>query len=350
MSLGPPFDDSGERLQIGVGAAAGAALMFVAAFAVLAAERSLGDSIRVHVQVARPGALHTGAPLRVGGDTIGEVVAIRGHAAPFEHDAAPVDIEVRLQSRYRERVYRNSTIVAVNPTLLTEALLEVGPPARGAAPQEPVKEGDRLRGVDPADIDRFMLKLYVSVESILRESRELQPEWTAFHQSVVELAKEVRSTLPAVELLRIGVQAGAARSAGTHLFAGLASAGASAAPADVAELLRTVGPLVAELARLGQRLATLEGRASDMAAALGGRQRDLESIRDGLRSAAANASRAETDAEALWQGFAAGRGTLGGFNCDIQLFDELKELHRILKRRPWRILIKRPDAGQRNVR
>jgi hypothetical protein len=61
-------------------------------------------------------------------------------------------------------------------------------------------------------------------------------------------------------------------------------------------------------------------------------------------------NQSQLDVKALIDGFQAGRGTLGGFNRDIQIFDELKEIHRILKRQTWRVLIKRPNPGQRNVR
>lgn len=350
MSLGPPFDDSGERLQLSIGAAAGVVLVFVTAFALLAAERSLGESLNFHVQVARPGALHTGAQLRVAGEPIGEVVAIRGRAADFGRDEAPVDIEVRLQTKFRDRVFRNSTIVAVNPTLLTEALLEVGPPAGGAAPADPVRDGDKLRGVDPADIDQFMFKVYVSVEAVLHETRDLQPEWAEFQRSISAASTQFGETMPADKLLRIGLHAASIRLHAGHLSDVLREADFQTAPDDVKALYRSSQPLVAELSRLATNLDLLQGRASALSSAIGPRQREIARAIAGLRSAIEVSGRVETDARALIKGVENGRGALGGFYRDIQIFDELKEMHRILKRRGWRILIKRPDAGQRNLR
>lgn len=350
MSLGPPFDDSGERLKLGIGAASGCVLIFVTAFALLAAERPLGESINVHVRVARPGALHTGAAVRVAGEQIGEVVAIRGQPAKVGKEDVPVDIEVRLRTQYRDRLYRNSSIVTVNPTLLTEALLEVGPPLHGLAPEGPIQDGDRLRGIDPADIDQFMRKLYDAMEIVLKESRDLEPEWNEFQSSFSGLSSRLQVTLPPEVLLRLGLHAASASASGSHLVDTLRAAGVDKAPAELRALLNTSEPLFKEVSRFAQKLELLQTRASDMNAAINSRQRDILRAFAGLRDAFSATDRIESDAKVLIENFNAGRGTLGGFNRDIQIFDELKEMHRILKRRTWRLLIKRPDAGQRNVR
>lgn len=357
MSLGPPFDETGDRLRLGLGAATAAVLLFVTTFAVLAAERSLGESIVVHVAVARPGALHTGAPVRVAGEPIGEVVAIRGNPSQLSESTAseldahpPVDIEIRLLTRYRDRLFRNSTVVTVNPTLLTEAILEVGPPAKGAAPAEPIADGDHLRGLDPADIDQFMLKLYLSTEAVLREAHDLRPDWDDFQHAASGVSKQLSGALPEGDLLRLGLNATRVRLSAGSVLDKLKTAGVTDAPADVKALVKTTEPLVSELRRLGLALELLEGRTSAFASELTPRQKQLVHAFATLRKAAELGSQAETDLRALAAGVQAGRGTLGGFNVDIQIFDELKEMARILKQRSYRVIIKRPDKGQRNVR
>jgi ABC-type transporter Mla subunit MlaD len=351
LSLGPPFDDSGERLQVGLGAAAAALLLFVGTFAILTAERPLGDSLRVHVMVARPGSLHTGAIVEVAGETIGEVVAIRGQPATGgPTDLAPVDIELRIQQRFQSRLRRNSTIVAVNPSILTEALLEVGPPAHGAAPSPPVTDGETLRGVDPADIDQFMRKLYLSLEAVLREGRDLRPDWQDFTGAVAATATTLDRQLPAELLLRLGLHGTQARLALERLSDSLHRADVAAAPAELQALLATTTPLIDQLLSLARQADSLQSRVHDLTVSLEPRQRQLSRAIAGLGSASRDAQQIVHDAQLLQSDYLNGRGTLGGFQRDIQLFDELKELSRILKRESWRILIKRPSPGQRNLR
>ncbi len=344
MSLGPPFDDakSSDQLRLGLGIGAAALLLFFAGFAILASERSLGDALTLHVDVTRIGTLNTGAVLRLAGEPIGEVVAIRGRRGDPGGDRQPaIDIELRLLRKYRERVRKNSTIVTVNPTLLTEAQLEVGPAWDGAAPGEPVQDGDHLRGVDPADMSVLLLRVYRSLEEALHETKELAPDWNEFSSALSTLSGSVADTLPATDLLRLAVHIEQARRLSSALRDKLKAAEAETAPARVRGLYESGKPLLAELSRLSNQLEILQARARDLDAALTPRRSDLSRIASLFRSTAELGQRANADLKALLWLYENGRGTLGGFNRDIQIFDELKEMHRILKRESWRVIIKR---------
>lgn len=344
MSLGPPFDDadSSERLRLGLGIGAAALLLFFAGFAILASERSLGDSLTVHVDVTRIGTLNTGAVLRLAGEPIGEVVAIRGRRGAAEAgEEPPIDIELRLLRKYRDRVRKNSTIVTVNPTLLTEAQLEVGPAWGGAAPGEPVQEGDHLRGIDPADMSVLLLRVYRSLEDALHETKELSPDWNEFSNALSTLSGHAAETLPAAELLRLAVHIEKARRLAIALRDKLNAAEAETAPARVRGLVDSGKPVVTELTRLANQLELLQTRVRDFDAALAPRRTDLTRISAVFRTTAELGQRAGADVKALIWLYENGRGTIGGFNRDIQIFDELKEMHRILKRESWRVLIKR---------
>lgn len=346
MSLGPPFDDadSSERLRLVLGMGMAALLLFFAGFAILTAERSLGDSLTIHVDVARIGTLHTGAPLRLAGEQIGEVVAIRGQRGDAEEatgSAPRIDIEVRLLRRFRERVFRNSSVVTVNPTLLTEAQLEVGPAWNGEAPGPPVQEGDHLRGVDPAEMSLLLARVYRSLEAAMHEANDLAPDWHDCGSALSTLAAHVRETLPTTELLRLALHIEQARRGIIGLRDTLQAAEAETAPARLRALYEGGKPLVAELSRMAGQLELLQSRVQDLQSALAARSADLKRIEAMFRTAMQLSERVRSDGEALLWLYENGRGTLGGFNRDIQIFDELKEMHRILKRESWRVLIKR---------
>lgn len=358
MSLGPPFDHSGERLRLFLGAATAVTLLVVIGVALLAADRSLGESLTVHMLVHRPGVLHTGAMVRVAGEQIGEVVAIRGYrpesaltgagagAGAGAGEEPMVDIELRLRKHLAGRVYENSTFLPVNPTVLAEALIEIGPPAGGVSPGAPVSSDMRVRGVDPADIDQLLRKVYLSIELILQQARDLGSEWTELTAALGTLSVRLTLNFSSEEALRVQVQGEAARRSIEALLATLRSGEAAKLPELSRQLAQSVMPLGRELRRLGEQGEVLAARARELGQALGpAQQAELRRAVAQLRGALAAGERLDADARFLIRYFDSGRGTLGGFNKDLQIFDELKETSRILKQKSWRLLIKRREPG-----
>lgn len=355
MSLGPPFDHSGERLRLSLGAAAAVTLLVVIGVALLAADRSLGESVTVHMLVQRPGALHTGAVVRVAGEQIGEVVAIRGYrpsgglkdgpgpGPSAEPGAEPsVDIELRLRKRWASQVYENSTFLPVNPTVLAEALIEIGPPPQGAAPGAPVTADQRVRGVEPADIDQLLRKVYLSIELTLQQARDLSAEWTEVNAAIGALSARLALSLP--DTLRIQVQGAAARQGIEQLLATLRAGHVDELPELGRQLDRSLTPLGRQLGLLAEQGELLQTRARELGVALGpGPQADLRRAIAQLGAALTAGQKLEADARFLIRHVESGRGTLGGFNQDMQIFDELKDMSRIIKQQSWRLLIKRRE-------
>ncbi|MFO0573221.1 MAG: hypothetical protein U1A78_04415 [Polyangia bacterium] len=370
MSLGPPFDESGERLRLGLGAAAAALLVVTTAVALLSADRSLGDSLRMAVLVQRPGSLHAGAQVRVAGLQIGEVVAIRGHGRGQDRGQAPgpwpqrslspaacrtlrasrlvarptppaVEVELRILRRHADRVYENSTFLPVNATLLTEGMIEIGPPAHGAAPGDRVRDGSRVRGVDPADLDDLLATVFCSTEQVLADARELRPDWLELTAATRALLGRLQQAVEPTQLLRVQLQTSRAFAAARALHAKLARAEATRAPAAAQALASVVQPLVPQLVALGAQLELLQERSAALSAELGPRRARLAQLPDEARRLQATGERIEADGRALYRLIESGAGTLGGFQQDLQIFDELKEVHRILKHKIWRVLLKK---------
>ena len=379
MSLGPPFDQSGERLRLGLGAAAGALLLFVTAVALLSADRSLGDSLRVYMLVRRPGALHAGALVQVAGLQIGEVVAIRGQGRDGEPessaalapalgrrvtgpDLAPlpqqecqalqarkrrppavpkVEVELRILRRYADRVYENSTFLTVNPTVLTEGLIEVGPPDAGAAPADPIRSGSRVRGVDPADLDDLIATVFCSTEEVMRIGRELRPAWAELSTAGRTLIDRLQRTVDGDQFMRVKLQTVAAFNAAGTLRTKLERAGIERTPAAVEGLTQAIRALAPQLAAFGAQVGELQTRSQALAGQLAPRRQRIGRLDEDLQRLQKTAERAESDGRYLLRVYERGGGTIGGFQQDLQIFDELKDMHRILKQKIWRVIIKR---------
>ena len=59
-----------------------------------------------------------------------------------------------------------------------------------------------------------------------------------------------------------------------------------------------------------------------------------------LEATSENALVVSADAKAMTADIRAGKGTIGGLMSDQEIYDDLKEMLRELKRRPWKIMWK----------
>lgn len=361
MSLGPPFDDSesGVRLQLQVGAATVVTLVLAVFLALLATARTLGETLTLRIRVLSPGALHPGAAVHLGGEAIGEVVAIRdrrlarrGSSGEGGAAEATVEIEARVARAWQHALHQNSAYFAWSPNVLTEAVLEVGPPPGGAAPGKVVQDGEVLRGQDPPEIGLLLTHLHHSLVAAKGVADELRPDWEDLRGALRQLDLTGAQVVADGQLARIGTQGGQALDAARHLRRAL---GESAAPertlALSRELSRSAERLSPELVAAGLQLAMAEAQVQALGQDLhAARRQQLSDTVVLLRRLFDLYERLNVDVLSMVRYVESGRGTLGGFNQDLQIFDELKELHRLMKRESWRVLIKTPDRGQRQVR
>jgi len=347
VSLGPPFDAGNQRLHLLLGGVTVLLLAFLVAVALLTADHTVGKSLTVHLLVQRSGQLYAGAEVQLAGERIGELTAIRRYR-PRPNDSAElqrrgplVELELRILRTPAAKLVQNATFLPRNPTLLSPAVIEVGPPERSANPGLPLSDGEYLLGIDPPDLDQLLSHIYVSVETILHEARGLRPDWEEAAAAFSSLGQRLGKVTEAGQVERIGVQGAAALLMLRSLESHLKTAGIEQAPADIEQLQTTLQPLISQATQLHKKTALLQDRLGELQLLFGpSRRHDLEVSLRNFRAAVKSGERMSEDAKYLLRLFESGRGTLGGFNRDIQLFDELKDVHRILKQQLHRVIIK----------
>ncbi len=347
MSLGPPFDAGNQRLHLLLGGVTVVLLTFLVSVALLTADHQVGKAVTVHLLVARSGQLYTGAEVQLAGQRIGELVSIRRYR-PTDTDppeltarGTQVELELRILRSPASRLYRNSTFVARNPTLLSPAVIEVGPPERGEAKGPPIADGDYLTGIDPPDLDQLLRRIYNSLVVIMMEAETLRPDWQEAYGAMSGLSQRISRINNRGQLDRIGLQGAQSLLLLRTLGRKLQAAGVQGAPERVTELVDTGRPLFHQATLLAKRSELLSERAADFAQVFSGSgQRDLAQAMANFRAAVARGERTAEDAKYLLHYIESGRGTLGGFQNDIQIFDELKEVHRILKQQTLKVIVK----------
>jgi ABC-type transporter Mla subunit MlaD len=265
-------------------------------------------------------------------------------------DGLHADFSVFVSRAQAANVRHNSQLFVSSPSVLGEAYLEIGPPAGGAAPGPAVTDGERLRGADPPDLDRFFLKAEASIREVLTLLREHRPELDALLAAGDSLLATL-SGLPADpgQLRRIVDQGAAALDDGRALVTVLRDSGGVDRLRHIRDDLSQIADRAApDLRQLGTRLQLALDRLDGLRDFVPPDKRaQVATALDHLRRAAALGERIVADVRALEQKLRAGQGTIGALMADHELFDDLHETHRIIKSQPLRFLLKTVKPSDR---
>ncbi len=351
MSLGPPFDDSGHGARRAAGAALVIALAAAVVWVLLLSDRALGPGVVVRVAMATTGALRVGDKVRLAGRDVGEVRgAVRVHDDRAGAATSHVELTVFVTRAWAPELRENSELFVATPSVLGEAYLEIGPPAHHALPAAPVRGGELLVGVDPPEIDKFLVRSEESVRRALALLRENRPALDELLTAGDELLATL-SGLPADrgQFRRIADQTVAAFDAGGALLSALRDSRAiprvRAAAHDLSAVADRAGP---ELASLGARLDLAIDRIDRLSAVFDAdRRARIAGAVAAVRRAVATGEHIAADVRALAAAVARGEGTIGGIMADAELFDDLHETHRILKSQPWTFILKPTGPDKR---
>ena len=319
-------------------------------FVLLTSGRTLGSGQRFDVELATTGALKPGARVRIAGREAGEVRALRWDKRP--DGTRHVIAECFVQSAWAQHLRVNSEFFIATPSVLGEAYLEIGPPraARGGeppAPGRPLADGETVRGVDPPELDRMVARLYGNLTTIALMFREDRP---AFDE-LVKAAQSLLDTLSGLpqspgQLARIRDQVMQAVDDGRALVNDLDDAHAIARgrliARDLGEVARKAGP---ELAAIGVKASAVIERVQGLSDIVSPERRARVSKgAEALSHAATIGAAIAREVEALAAMVERGEGSVGAFLHDHELYDDLHDVHRILKSQPWTLIVKPPPG------
>ncbi|MGE5180634.1 MAG: MlaD family protein [Acidobacteriota bacterium] len=323
-----------------VGAVALAVIALAIMFFVFVYDRiDWGRHVRIHVRFHTTGGLAEGAPFVVAGRTVGKVETIA--LAPGQGDDRGVIVTIAIDAGEAPRLDAGGDVFVASKGALSARYLELGPPPQ---PTRPVHEGEELVGRDPPSLDRVLQRTWDNMNSLAAFADSIRPELEAFRAQLKELrgnvdavpevdrfAALVDDALGAADQLRqlrevaLGGEPGAARIALTidHARALLASARVS-------------------LARLGASAGTLGDRVSELRGKLGPKGDEaiaqLQLAIDRARAVIAKIDPLLAQVDALNASLANGDGSLMKLMHDPEFPEDAKDLGKILKRHPWRVI------------
>lgn len=334
--------DKATAMEAKVGALILASLALLVAFILLLGDFRCSDDAVLYMDVPTSGNLKTGAPVKVAGVTVGKVAGVDlwGGRRDPEQGNRPVQVRVTLNVRadVPGMIHDDARFYVTTLGALGEKYVEVDP----GSPDRPVLASGavvvgvgpmrlELLGEDAGTIARELSALLrenrEEVRSAIRTGRDLMATASAvLAENREDLRASMRAARETLEnLARVSRAVGEAAGDGAELKRLLASSRAVTERLEkvVAPALDRV-PVV--LDRVGRTLDEAAGLLAEGREALAeGRPRVLATLEH-----VAHLARSARD----------GRGSLGALLADREIYDDLVELLKDIKRNPWKLFLK----------
>lgn len=337
-----------------------AALALLVAFVLSLSDISLRPGFPLNIDFGYCGGLQVGAPVKMSGIRIGRITSLsildtQASPAPapslggLGQSARPlVRAHIVLDSSSIGDLLQPSTHFAVaTQGVIGEAYIEMQPSENVTASQNgaaPLPADTAIRGVDAPRLHVMTLQLSALLDSVGQllgsgtdaELGAVGQSLSSLLQSINGIVSEKRPEL-ARGLGDMAAAAGELRTILAHLRVALGSE--EQLQLMVQNTSGSIQVLAHELPGLLSRVRSILGSAEAL-----GRKADqavdaevLAATVHDLRQSAAQMSKLSGTAVTMLSSVQRGEGTVGGLVTDPQIYDDLKEMLRDLKRNPWKV-------------
>ncbi len=332
-------------LELRVGILIAVALVVLGGFVFILGNFSLGKGYELYVDFDFSGNLQAGAPVKVSGIKVGkveDVMFMGGQMDPEVNRRVQVRAKLWLQERAADAVRANAKFYVSTAGVLGEQYVEIAP---GSWAKPALGPDKKVVGENPPRTDLIISQLYEflsSTTSILNDDKDLLKNLLKNSSEAVatldqllvdnraELGKLIVSSAKLAEEAS-GLISDVRKGLGDPHVIGRGLAHADATLASAERAVDELTPRAAKLLDEGQRVAGLltEQRVervlatADAATTVLGKAKSLVGNVDGM----------VTDLRA-------GKGTAGALLVRDELYADIKEMVRDLKRNPWKFLWK----------
>ena len=341
----------GERgLEYKVGLLIVASTAILLGFIFILGNYSLSPGFTIRVDYDYVGSLAAGAPVKLSGIKVGKVTAVDLWGGVQDPEAGGQRVQVRVTAWVEDRAHdaiRSDAEFFINTAgVLGEQYLEIVPGKDWSRP--PLASGAIVHDAhvhDPPRTDLVVARLYEVLDGVSGVLRDDRDEIKHLLSNGASAVAEVNQLL-IDNRAKIGELIGGATLLARHASITLDKLNAGLGDGKpVASLLASAdGALVAaraSLTTLTPPASSLLGDATRVTGLiteqrLGGLDRAL----DGVATATGRAGTLLDGAGALVSDLRAGKGTAGALLSRDELYTDLRELIRDLKRNPWKFFWK----------
>jgi len=344
-----------SRYQTRVGAAVLLTLLAAIVFTIVILPRiEWGRHVRVGVYFRDLGGLRVGAPVVVAGRVVGDIESvdrIAGQTIKLDGGVSGAEppvvvVRIALRASYAARVQLNSDYFVSSHGPLSERYLEIAN-RNDLAPARALQNGDALRGIDPPSMDRVLQRMWDNMAVMRLFLDDVGP---AAHELAVQLrslGEQLDGLSPTVQgYLHIATEAVALLDQVETLRR---QSGGATTIAHAQRLVHQASQLLEQartsLAGMEQQLTLLRG--PEFARLSAGAQRvvaQAQTAISAMRRTLDQVAPVMANIDGAAQMLARGEGSLMRLMTDPEFPEDTKELGKILKRTPWRIVSRPPDA------
>jgi len=334
-----------RSLELKVGALILFSLALLAGFILLLGNFSLRGGYQILVDFNFSGNIQSGAAVKISGIKVGKVQEVRflgGQLDEQTHQRVYVRVVAWVEDRVKDAIRQNARFFVNTQGVLGEQYLEIEP---GTFDRPPLDPSHPVAGVNPPRTDLIIAQLYEFLDSIttlLREDKDVIRDFLKSGASVVRTLDGILQE-NRVQIGRLlGNVDGLTKEASSLLGSIRAGVGDSSqirtTLANIEALSgavrRDIDPLIAKAKK------ALDG-VTNLTSVVGpGEKGKLLKALDELLSISNKAEKIATDAQVVMSDIRKGKGTAGSLLVDQQIYDDLKELVRDLKRNPWKFFWK----------
>lgn len=341
-------------IEVKVGALVLFSLGLLVAFVLVLGDFSFSDEFTFHVDFENAGGLKPGADVAIAGINVGNVEKLEFQPNKSNEGQPAVEVRatLRISPDYADAVRQTSEFFITRRGVLGEPYIEIETTSF-EAPQ--VEEGAVMRGVQPPRMDVIVAKateLLDTLDDLLSDPDIPASELIGNAASlmgnldsvIVDNREDIDGTIngarmSAQEAAKLLEALNFAVGEGEGLRRTLADAEATAANARAisSKVNGEVAPIIADVKVTSKNAREVSETAARL---LGGNEQKLDESIANVHASTENLEKASQSASTLVGRIESGEGTVGKLLADREMYDDMKELLRTIKRRPWKIIWK----------
>jgi len=333
-----------RSIEVKVGALILVSLVILGAFILIMGGLSFQKTYTVYVDFDNPGALQSGAAVRIAGVKVGsvkELAFLGGKVDPKTGRRTLVRTTLAIEQRYEESVHTDADFYVTAEGVLGEQFLAIDP----GSPDKPVlPEGSIVKGIDPPRLDLFLAKAYELLDVTVNGIKNNRETLSAIATNTASLLKGLNVIITdnkdRIDRIVANVEEMTVEAKQlTH--------DARVNYIDNPKVLQTVDRINDLVARIHEDSGPMLKDAREALANLNrisatvGDPAEQEKIRKAIADIAQLAQRANAtaaDAQEIVTHIKSGKGTVGALVMDEEIYDDMQEMVRDLKHNPWKFL------------